>query len=94
MRTSRLPVIIVAVAIAFSTLAVRSARAGECKEKLRLLSVECAPDPFSPGAAGSLAVDVGFEARPTDGGAGNKKNGKTFEIRRRSMQPLSNKIGL
>jgi hypothetical protein len=53
----------------------------ENSDKLRLVSVSDSPDPFSPAVAGSLAVTGGFEARPTDAGAGNAKNGKTFGIR-------------
>ena len=43
----------------------------ENSDKLRLVSVADAPDPFSPAVAGSLSIAAGFESRPTDAGAGN-----------------------
>ena len=53
----------------------------ENSDKLRLVSVSDAPDPYSPPVAGSLGITAEFEARPTDAGAGNARNGKTFAIR-------------
>jgi len=50
-------------------------------DKFRLVGVADSPDPYSIPVAGSLAITADFEARPTDAGAGNAKNDKTFAIR-------------
>jgi hypothetical protein len=66
-----------------SSLTERNRERGrrENSDRLRLVSISDSPDPFSPTVAGSLAITAGFEARPTDAGAGNAQNGKTFAIR-------------
>ena len=46
-------------------------------EKLRLIAVSDRLNPFSPG---ELTIDAVFEARPTDAGAGNERNEKTFAV--------------
>jgi len=50
-------------------------------DKVRLIGVEHAPDPFNPAVAGDLALTVTFECRPTDSGAANGNTGKEFLVR-------------
>ncbi|MHC5058698.1 MAG: hypothetical protein ACYTKD_28910, partial [Planctomycetota bacterium] len=53
----------------------------ENSDKLKIDSISHSPDPFSVPVDGSLGITAKFDARPTDAGAGNVKNGKTFAIR-------------
>ena len=50
-------------------------------EKLKIVSVADAPDPFSPPVSGEVEIGAAFEARPTDAGAGAGRNEKAFSIR-------------
>jgi len=81
MSHSRLSVLVLfATVLSAAALAGQPAEKAAGAEKLRLISVGDAPDPFSPPAAEWLTISAEFAARPTDAGAGNTKSGKTFAI--------------
>ena len=74
------PVLTLALGLSVFGAAAAGEQAGGA-QKLRLATVADSPDPYSPPVAGDLAIEAVFEARPTDAGAGSKKNEKRFAVR-------------